>query len=168
MLNQRLRKPRKTHLATCSAYAEIQVNVDDRDAGPDGMCYASHDVADCFYQMAVPLFLSRFLALKGIKASTIGKTRCADGPVGPDEVLYPCLAVLPMGFSLALHLAQTAHETILRRAGVLHCSAELLLGFVPPRTVPVCAVKLCMLIMASFCRLSKAYLVRLKEELLGL
>ena len=110
-LNQRLRRPPRTHLASTAAFCEVYV--------PDGkgLFYSSHDVSDCFYQFRIPRALARFFGLLPVAASKIGVTRIDGLPVSPEELVYPLLTVLPMGFSFALHWAQQAHEVILRRGG---------------------------------------------------
>ncbi len=62
-LNQLLRSPPHTRLATSGAFAEISLKTDSQ------VSYCTHDVAECFYQFAIPLSLSRYLALRPVKAA---------------------------------------------------------------------------------------------------
>ena len=64
-VNQRLRKPRKTRLATSAAFGEINLDLDQ------DLSFASHDVADCFYQYSIPLHFARYFGLMSITASEL-------------------------------------------------------------------------------------------------
>ena len=65
-----------------------------------------------------------YLRMKPVTAGMFG-IRSADGvAVNPAQLLYPCLRVLPMGLSWALHWAQVAHRELLTRAGLGDISRE--------------------------------------------
>ena len=100
----------------------------------ESLYYSSHDVADFFYQFRIPRWLGRYFGLRSVKAARVGIARLNDAPVDPGKMLYPCLSVLPMGFSDALHWAQSAHCHILEKAGVMRAD-KLMVGFHPPPDV---------------------------------
>ena len=66
-------------------------------------------------------------------AGKVGVSRIDGVPVRPEEIVYPLLIVLPMGFSFALHWTQQAHDVILRRGErLLPDRSDLLVDFCPP------------------------------------
>ena len=79
-----------------------------------------------FYNFLIPEWLGTYYALPGVLASQVGAVGFDD-----DEYIYPCLAVLPMGCSWAVHWCHEAHTRILRNAGCLKTST-LLQDFTPP------------------------------------
>ena len=90
-LNHRLRPPKKTPLCSTSAFSEFQI-----PAG-SSLEYSGHDVCDCFYQFGIPVWVSRYLALRPVKASLPGVSRCADGPCGPGNLIFRASLVCPWG-----------------------------------------------------------------------
>lgn len=111
-LNQRMRRPPRTPLVSSSALSDVWLD------GRGAMHYSCHDVADCFYQFRVPGRLSRYLSLRAVFAGDVGVSVTEEGPVSANAKIYPQLAVLPVGFTFALHWAQQAHLEVLRRCGV--------------------------------------------------
>ena len=63
------------------------------------------DVKDCFYRMKIPHELSRYFCLPPI-------TRREAGLGDDDSLVWPGIAVLPMGFSWSLFLAQLINEDV--------------------------------------------------------
>lgn len=124
-LNQMIRCPPKTHLATSAAFCGVAI--------PDGqgLLYASHDVDDCFYQVCIPAHLSKYLGLRPVRAVDVGVTDVDGMYFSPHTMIVPMLSVLPMGFSFALHWAQMAHENILVRSGAFG-REQFLVDFKPP------------------------------------
>ena len=82
------------------------------------MFYSAHDISDCFYQFEIPPALSTFLGLKRVRAGDVGISAVHNVEVGPMAWVVPCLKVLPMGFSFAVHWAQNSHRELLRRGKV--------------------------------------------------
>eukprot|EP00969_Alexandrium_andersonii_P122863 5430929-Alexandrium_andersonii.AAC.1 len=78
------------------------------------------DIANCFYAIGVPPELGAFFRLTPVRAAAAGLSGAVlDGRVlAPHEWVRPQLAVLPMGGSWALHLAQLVSAEALLRAGV--------------------------------------------------
>ena len=124
-INQRMRRPPRTRLASSAAFCEVQI------PGEAGLRYASHDVADCFYQFRIPKRLSRMLGMHPVRAGEIGISRVEGVPVSYDTMIAPVICVLPMGFSFALHWAQQAHLNVLHRSGSVRADS-LLVDFAPP------------------------------------
>ena len=89
-LNQRLRKPTHVNLATASSIRDIELEEGE------WMYYASHDIADCFFQFEIPVELSKYLCFKPLPAGVLGVTVVDGMPVHPTDFIYPCLGVLPM------------------------------------------------------------------------
>ena len=80
--------------------------------------FSVQDIADCFYQFRIPEEMSRFFGLLPVPDDAIGLGSVDSTPTAPGELLYPCLSVLPMGFSWAPHWVQEAHRELLSRAGL--------------------------------------------------
>ena len=134
-LNQKLKRPPRTSLASSASMSEVRI-------GPDqSMSYATHDIADCFYQFRVPPVLSQYLGLRQVRAVDLGLTTVEGMEVGGNTMVTPLLTVLPMGFTFALHWAQQAHVNIVRRANIIG-SDNMLFDFAPPPSFagePSCA-----------------------------
>ena len=66
------------------------------------------DVCDCFYRLRIRPALSEFFALPPVWGENFGvpEEECLNGWV------YPCLSVLPMGFSWSLFFAQKLNEEL--------------------------------------------------------
>jgi hypothetical protein len=94
-VNQMLSRPPKTLLPSSASFAEIQI-----PEGASGLYYASHDVADCFYQFRIPKEFSRMLGLRPIRARDVNVERIDGLPVEPDRLITPITDVLPMGSAL--------------------------------------------------------------------
>jgi hypothetical protein len=71
---------------------------------------AETDIDNCFYRLRIDENYGRYFSLPGVKASDFGITHVAGDLVGPDERIYPCLAVLPMGHTWSLYYAQNVSE----------------------------------------------------------
>ena len=91
-LNQRLRKPPKTALATSAAFCELFIPAEE------SLRFSSHDVSDCFYQFAVPPWLRKILGLRAVRAGDVGVYELNGVRLCPDDMIIPVLNVLPMGF----------------------------------------------------------------------
>ncbi|CAK0789751.1 unnamed protein product, partial [Prorocentrum cordatum] len=75
------------------------------------------DLSDAFYHMQLPPDLRPFFCFRAARAGAAGCTRVNGKPVPPSAMVYPRLSVIPMGWSWALWMRQTAHERIVEQAG---------------------------------------------------
>ena len=87
--------------------------------------FSIQDIADCFYQFKVPDYMVPWFGMKPVRAGAVGAKVVQDTPVAAGTWLYPCLRVLPMGFSWAMRWTQQAHRELLRRAGLGGIDSEL-------------------------------------------
>ena len=102
--------PEKVHLATGATFANVEV-----DGGP-AIEVGGVDIADAFYHLELVPELREFFALPGLRAGDVGLSHLNGKPVDVEKIVYPCLRVVPMGWTHALWLCQAAHEHI-----VNHC-----------------------------------------------
>jgi integrase len=111
----------KVHLPTPDLISQLQAK--------DGQSYyaAKADLDNYYHRLRLPSWMHPYFALPPVKAGELGK-----GEVfGPDTLIYPCCATLPMGWSHAAFLAQAAHEhvvdtrTSLRRGDRITASSDL-------------------------------------------
>ena len=70
------------------------------------------DINNCFYRCRVPPGAAHLFTLPPIKAKFLGVSQVSGVPVGPEVLVTPALEVLPMGWSWALWLAQSVHESL--------------------------------------------------------
>jgi len=101
-LNLRFIDPPSTRLPSSASFANIECNIPD-DAH---IFFASGDVENCFYGMSVPIGLSDLFSLTPIAASLVGVSSLDGSPIAPQDLLIPCLTVLPMGWNWSLHICQ--------------------------------------------------------------
>ena len=109
--NQMLRTPPCTSLASTAAVCEFE-------GSPDGVWFSGQDIADCFYQFRIPFALQRYFGLRPVRATDLGLTHVGGHRLPLNALVLPCLAVLPMGFSWALHWTQEAHRFLIDQAGL--------------------------------------------------
>ncbi|MBM3946543.1 MAG: hypothetical protein FJ315_03970, partial [SAR202 cluster bacterium] len=109
--NARMVAPPRTRLASTAAVVEY---VADKET----LYFSAQDIADCYYQFFVPDFLVPFFGLRPVLAGELGLRQVDGQAVHPRQAVYPCLRVLPMGLSWALHWTQEAHRHLLARAGL--------------------------------------------------
>ncbi|CAK0797401.1 unnamed protein product, partial [Prorocentrum cordatum] len=85
---------------------------------------ATTDVKDCFYRTRVREDLGRYFCLPAVPKYVFDGLQVAGVPAEtpPDAPVRPYLAVLPMGFTWSLYLAQAANEDRVRRSPSL-CKA---------------------------------------------
>ena len=124
--NQLLRPPPSTTLASTAAVAEFESEEAE-------LHFSIQDIADCFYQFAIDERLQKYFALMPVKAGELGIHEIEGKKVAYDRMIYPCLSVLPMGFSWALHWTQQAHRHLLELGGFGNSSSELLDKHPPPQ-----------------------------------
>ena len=76
------------------------------------MYIAQADVKNCFYQIELPEWLRPYFTLPSItrqEAISIGLVD-ENYDAGDGDRIFPCLAVVPMGWSWAFWLVQKLHE----------------------------------------------------------
>jgi hypothetical protein len=95
-----------------------------RVTGSSPLLAAKTDLSDYYHHIALPAHLQAFFSLPALSAAewrSLGVMPPASG-----EPLYPMCTTLPMGFSHAVYIAQTAHEHVLYSAGALDPADNLL------------------------------------------
>ena len=123
--NRLLRPPPSTTLASTAAVAEFESEEEE-------LHFSIQDIADCFYQFAIDGRLQKYFALMPVTAGEVGVQELEGKKVAYDRLIYPCLSVLPMGFSWALHWTQQAHRYLLELGGFGDSSSEMLDKHPPP------------------------------------
>ena len=66
---------------------------------------AKTDIDNCYHRFRLPVWMQDYFGLPPVSSSELGLVE--------QGILYPCCVTLPMGFSHAVFLAQTAHEHVL-------------------------------------------------------
>eukprot|EP00971_Amphidinium_carterae_P296523 5890637-Amphidinium_carterae.2 len=113
--NQMMVRPPKTCLSSSAVMSEYMC------AGTDEHYFSGQDIADCYYQFRLPEHLTQYLALPRVRAAEVGVTETVEGRVGPNDWVWPCFCVLPMGFAWALHWVQVGHRELISRCGLCTC-----------------------------------------------
>ena len=75
--------------------------------------------------MGIPEWLSAYFALPCLSASEVRFLGGFVGDVPQTTRFYPCLCVLPMGWSWSVYLCQRCHENILLREGLVNSARKL-------------------------------------------
>ena len=96
------------------------------------LVFSIQDIADCFYQFAIPDELAAMFGLRPVPAVDLGILEIDGTPVAPDCVIVPCFCVLPMGFSYALQWTQESHRHLLMQGGLGGVERECLDRRPPP------------------------------------
>jgi len=100
-------------LATGTSLGEIHVE-------PGDTMYIGHvDICDAFYHFGLPVELRQYFGLDEVRAADVGITQIDGIAVRPDELVFPLLTVLPMGWTHALKWCQSLHERIMDGVGGL-------------------------------------------------
>jgi len=99
--NSLFEEPEKVELPTPDLLSRIKI--------PPGrqLFVAKSDAADFFFQFALPEWMVPWFGLPAVLTSELSALGLDLG-FRPDEVIAPCLRVLPMGFSHSPFLAQEA------------------------------------------------------------
>ena len=102
--------PPSTRLPTAAAMGNLEC--------PEGDMYlCSGDIECAFYRMRVPAGMETCFRLPGLAARHLGLSSVGGSIVGADDLITPCLAVLPMGWSWALHICQAMLRSAIAEAG---------------------------------------------------
>ncbi len=111
LVNTYFHAPTHTKLPSAAAFSNVE-------CPQDGYCMAHADIENAFYGLQVPPSLSEFFTLEPIGAEHVGCPALMDGTLSfKGEMLVPCLAVLPMGWSWSLALCQSVLEAAVEDAG---------------------------------------------------
>lgn len=98
--------PAKVHLATGATFSNVEVDM-GLPVEVGGV-----DIADAFYHIELIPELRRYFALPGVRAGDVGCQHVDGQKVGAADKVYPCLKVVPMGWTHALWLCKKAHEFV--------------------------------------------------------
>ncbi len=90
--------PQKAELGSPSDFVDVIIGPRDR------LFVGKADVSNMFYRFSIPEWLSEYFGLPPVRDTNTGQLK------------FPCLRVLPMGFSHSVLLAQTAHIRILQHS----------------------------------------------------
>jgi hypothetical protein len=75
--------------------------------------FVSHfDIENAFYAFKLPFELRRCFGCPPLAAQELGISSLGGVSVAPKQRIYPCLSVLPMGFTHALWACQEIHVHI--------------------------------------------------------
>ena len=106
------RDPPGISLATGEAFSKIEVEHDFQHyehSDSYGVAFGVADVPDCFHRMLLPAEMCEYFGWPPIAAGALGIAHIDGKCIDSDVTVYPCNRVLPMGFSWAPFLAQTAN-----------------------------------------------------------
>ena len=107
LANLHFEPPNSVALATGSSFGMLEV-----PGGGPPLEVGGVDIADAFYHIALEKELQEFFGLAPIKAKYVGVKEVDGVAVKPGQLVFPCLAVVPMGWTLALWICQSAHEHV--------------------------------------------------------
>ncbi|CAK0879112.1 unnamed protein product [Prorocentrum cordatum] len=120
--NGHFRAPPGVQLLSSEGFGRIEIELPpgvlpssvegQRLLGAFAVYVATTDVKDCFYRMRVREGLGRYFCLPAVPKYVFDGLQVAGVPAEtpPDAPVRPYLAVLPMGFTWSLYLAQAANE----------------------------------------------------------
>jgi hypothetical protein len=97
--------PPHVDLPTPDLFARLEVPAGKR------LLVAKTDLSDFFFRFRIPSWMHAYFALPAVRADEIGM-QSEYGSV----MIHPCLAVLAMGWSHSVFVAQSAHEHLLNTA----------------------------------------------------
>ncbi len=92
-VNQRMYPSLPVRLASAAALNEVIV-----DDGQE-LFFSVQDIANCFYNFRIPNWLSQWFGLRGVIAQALGLTSLHGQKLEPQQLIFPVMKVLPMGFS---------------------------------------------------------------------
>ena len=113
--NTHFRPPPPLELGAAEAVQRLTLDASDT------LYIAQADVQNCFYQIKLPDWMVPYFtwsSCSGLEARSMGLNSYPDGsPVLPDDLVYPALKVLPMGFTWAFWIVQQIHQETARECG---------------------------------------------------
>lgn len=101
--NQVFADPPSVELPTPDLFTKLQVPAGKR------LFVAKTDLSDFFFRFRTPSWMHEYFALPPVHAQDIGQSSV----YGNGTRIYPCFAVLAMGWSHSVFATQTAHEHLL-------------------------------------------------------
>ena len=101
--NQVFADPPSVELPTPDLFTKLQVPAGKR------LFVAKTDLSDFFFRFRTPSWMHEYFALPPVQAQDIGQSSV----YGNGTRIYPCFAVLAMGWSHSVFATQTAHEHLL-------------------------------------------------------
>ena len=104
-------KPDKVRLCTAEALTRVEL-----PAGSQ-LHIATADLKDAFYHFQLPLELRSYFGMRGLHAGELGVAELDGIAISANELVYPRLKVLPMGWSHALFWCQRLHQKIVGAVG---------------------------------------------------
>lgn len=119
LANLHFEKPEKVRLATGSAFGRLEV-----DGGPP-IEVGGVDIADAFYNIALPVELRGLFGLPQVCARDVGVEWIGERKIASGAKIYPVLKVVPMGWTQALWVCQTCHECIVNEMPEISQSLRL-------------------------------------------
>lgn len=119
LANLHFEKPEKVRLATGSAFGRLEV-----DGGPP-IEVGGVDIADAFYNIALPVELRCLFGLPQVCARDVGVEWIGERKIASGAKVYPVLKVVPMGWTQALWVCQTCHECIVNEMPEISQSLRL-------------------------------------------
>lgn len=99
----------------------------------DSITVAQADLKDAFYHLSMPEQLRDYFSLTPVRACDVNISMLSGRPVDPQTRITPRLAVVAMGWTWALHLCQSIHESLADKSGLLE-AARIRDRHAPPNT----------------------------------
>ena len=111
--NSHFKPPSGVSLCTGESLGSIELGPDEQLT----ICQA--DLKDAFYHLELPEELRDVFGLPGVRAGDVNVTGIEGCAVKPDRLIFPRIAVVPMGWTHALFLCQSIHEELAEKSGLL-------------------------------------------------
>ncbi len=110
--NAHFREPHYVHLATGDGLGGLSFSPGSE------LTVATADLKDAFYHLSLPEGLRPYFTLPSARAADLGISSLNGKRLSRSSRVFPRLAVVPMGWSWALYICQSIHETIAGQAGL--------------------------------------------------
>ena len=110
--NAHFREPDYVHLTTGDGLGGLEF------PSNSSVKVCTADLKDAFYHLALPVELRDVFGLPRVRAGDVGVFSLNGSVVSANQWLSPRLAVVPMGWSWALWICQSVHESIIDRTGL--------------------------------------------------
>jgi hypothetical protein len=96
-------EPPHVDLPTPDKFCELRMPSDKK------LFVAKVDCDNFYHRLKLPVWLREYFGLPAVRAGDVG----LGSKYGPDTLIHPCCATLPMGWSHSVYIAQAAHEHII-------------------------------------------------------